>query len=540
MPRFTPKRYEQILPQMIARVVTRTDMSDVADSSVVKHILAAAARSDDEQYYHMALLLDLFSIDTAVGEDLDERATEIQPALISRIQAQKSTGTVVFSRNTASGLTVTIPIGTKVKTSDGVLFKTTSTGTITPTSAEQISGHGVGRDSNLVSVVAEVAGTSGNVAANTIIKFTSKPGGVDEVTNQSAFINGLDKETDDAFRQRLKDFIASLARCTVGAIEAGVIGQQDPDSGATILFAKVVEDIVNLGNVTLYIDDGTGAAESVAVTAQALTVDWTWNGTTTVTTTDTSDVAVDDFIRLDSDEQFFQIQSIVPNTSVVISNPGGATIPTGTGASSKATDLLTEGLAGPPPDSAVGGETTLYTDIKPIKDTDPFVITSSTRGELIRNTHYVLNPASGQLDFNPALTTGEQVVADYTYYEGLIALAQKIVDGDPNDRLTYPGLRAAGVYVRVQTPQVLLQNVVVTVTVAEGYDQDETKEAVKQAIKDYINTLNISGDVIRNRLITKMMLVPGVVNVLVITPAGDIAILDDQLARTQDSNITVN
>lgn len=540
MPRFTPKRYEQILPQMIARVVTRTDMSDVADSSVVKHILAAAARSDDEQYYHMALLLDLFSIDTAVGEDLDERATEIQPALISRIQAQKSTGTVVFSRNTASGLTVTIPIGTKVKTSDGVLFKTTSTGSITPTSAEQISGHGVGRDSNLVSVVAEVAGTSGNVAANTIIKFTSKPGGVDEVTNQSALINGLDKETDDAFRQRLKDFIASLARCTVGAIEAGVIGQQDPDSGATILFAKVVEDIVNLGNVTLYIDDGTGAAESVAVTAQALTVDWTWNGTTTVTTTDTSDVAVDDFIRLDSDEQFFQIQSIVPNTSVVISNPGGATIPTGTGASSKATDLLTEGLAGPPPDSAVGGETTLYTDIKPIKDTDPFVITSSTRGELIRNTHYVLNPASGQLDFNPALTTGEQVVADYTYYEGLIALAQKIVDGDPNDRLTYPGLRAAGVYVRVQTPQVLLQNVVVTVTVAEGYDQDETKEAVKQAIKDYINTLNISGDVIRNRLITKMMLVPGVVNVLVITPAGDIAILDDQLARTQDSNITVN
>ena len=539
MPRFTPKRYEQILPQMIARVVTRTDMSDVSDSSVVKHILAAAARSDDEQYYHMTLLLELFSIDTAVGEDLDERAKEIQPATVSRILAQKATGSVVFSRNAASGLTITIPIGTKIKTSDGVLFKTTSTGTITPTSPEQISGHGVGRDSNLVAVVAEVAGTDGNVAAETIIKFTSKPAGVDQVVNPSAFTNGLDKETDDSFRQRLKDYIASLARCTVSAIESGVIGQQDPDTGSTILFAKVVEDIVNLGNVTLYIDDGTGAAESVAFTAEALAVDWTWNGTTTVTTTDTSDVAVDDFIRLDSDGQFFPIQSIVPNTSVVVSNPGGATIPTGTGASSKGTDLLTKGLAGPPPDSAVGGETTLYTDIPSIKDSDPFVLTSSTRGTLVQNTQYILNPASGQIDFTPALVTGEQVMADYTYYQGLIALAQKIVDGDPDDITNFPGLRAAGVFVRVQTPQVLLQNVVVTVTVAEGYDQDETKDAVRQAIKDYINTLNISGDVIRNRLITKMMLVPGVLNVLLTTPAGDIAILDDQLARTQDANIAV-
>lgn len=540
MPRFTPKRYEQILPQMIARVVTRTDMSDVSDSSVVKHILAAAARSDDEQYYHMSLLLELFSIDTAVGEDLDERAAEIQPAIISRIQASKSSGTVVFSRNAASGLTVTIPIGTKIKTSDGVLFKTTSTGTITPTSAEQISGHGVGRDSNLVSVVAEVAGASGNVAAGTIIKFSSKPAGVDEVVNQSAFSNGLDKETDDSFRQRLKDYIASLARSTPQALESGVIGQQDPDSGATILFAKIVEDIVNLGNVTLYIDDGTGAAESVATTPQALAATFTWNGTTTVSSADTSELTTDDFIRLDSDGTWFPIVSITPDVSVVIGNPGAVSIPSGATQSSKATDLLTQGLAGPPPNAAVGGETTLFTNLKPIKDGDPFVVSSSTRGLLTQDVDYILNPASGQLDFNPTLSTGERVIADYTYYEGLIALAQKIVDGDPDDVVNYPGLRAAGVFVRVQTPQVLLQNVDVTVTVSEGYDQTGTKEAVRQAIKDYINTLNISGDVIRNRLITKMMLVPGVVNVLVITPSGDVAILDDQLARTQDPNIEVS
>jgi uncharacterized phage protein gp47/JayE len=539
MPRFIPKRYEQILPQMIARVITRTGMSDVSDSSIVKHILAAAARADDEQYYQMSLILELFSIDTAVGEDLDERAAEIQPALISRIQAQKATGTVVFSRNTASGLTVTIPIGTKIKTSDGIVFKTTSTGTITPGSPEQIGGHGAGRDSNLVAIVAEVAGTSGNVAANTIIKFVSKPGGVDQVTNLTSLINGLDKETDDSFRQRIKDYVASLARSTPQALESGVVGQQDPDSGAIILYAKVVEDIVNLGNVTLYIDDGTGAAESVATTPQALAATYTWNGTTTVTCGDTSEITEDDFIRLDSDGTWFPVVSIVADVSVTIGNPDAVAIPSGATQSSKGTDLLTLGLAGPPPNSAVGGETTLFTDIAPIKDTDPFVVTSSTRGLLIRDTDYILNPASGQIDFTPALSTGERVLADYTYYEGLIALAQKIVDGDPDDPLNYPGLRAAGVYVRVQTPQVLLQTVDVVVTVAEGYDQDEVKSEVRQAIKDYINTLNISGDVIRNRLITKMMLVPGVVNVLLDAPSADVPILDDQLARTQDVNISV-
>lgn len=469
MPKFTPKRYEQILPQMIARVVTRTDLSDVADSSAVKHVLAAAARSDDEQYYQMSLLLQLFSIDTAQGEDLDERAKDIQPAVVSRRQAVKSTGVVVFSRVGTTG-TVTIPIGTKVKTSDGVLFTTTSVGTITPTSPEKIAGHGVGRDSNDVAVVADQPGTSGNVVGNTIIKFDTKPVGVDEVTNQTALINGLDIETDDSFRNRLKNFVASLARCTVSALEVGVIGQQDPTTGQTILFAKAIEDIINRGDVVLYIDDGTGAAESVD---------------------------------------------------------------TVTG------ENVTEGLGGPPPNSAVGGEERLNFNEYPVKEVDPITVTSSTRGALTINVDYFLNPASGQINFDPVLVTGEVITASYTHYVGLLKLAQTVVDGDPNDRITYPGLRAAGVLVRVRTPQILLQTVTATVTVAEGYSVLDAIDAVEQAVKDYINNLNISGDVIRNKLIAQMMSVAGIINVLLTAPASDIAILDDQLARTQDANITI-
>lgn len=70
--------------------------------------------------------------------------------------------------------------------------------------------------------------------------------------------------------------------------------------------------------------------------ATALNPVLTWNGSTTVLTGDTSEAAVDDFIRLDVDGQFFKIISVVLNTSYEIENPDGLIIPSGTTSSSKA------------------------------------------------------------------------------------------------------------------------------------------------------------------------------------------------------------
>lgn len=470
MAKFQPQRDEQIFTKMLARVIARTDMSDVADTSTVKHMLAAAARADGELYYQLTLLLQLFSIDKATGDDLDERAKDVQPSIIKRRQATKAVGTVIFSRNGTSG-TITIPVGTKVKTPDGVVFSTTSPGTIGELSGEQITGHGVGRDSGPVPVLADIAGSAGRVSGETVTKFVSKPAGVDEVTNPSAFQTaGLDKESDDDFRNRIKTFIAGLARSTVVALEAGVIGAQDPTSGKTILFSKAVEDLGRLGFVTLYVDDGTGTAEST--------------------------------IDVDNEN-------------------------------------LTFGFAGPPANTAVGGETTLKTHNFPVKGSAVFKLISNHRGELIRGTDYLLNTASGQIQMTPALVAGENVIAKYTYYTGLIALGQKIIDGDKDDRTNFPGLRAAGILVVVQVPQVLLQNIEVTLVVSDGYVQETVAAAVAQAVKDYINNLAISGDVVKNELIARIMAVAGVQDCDVIQPEDTVTILDDQLARTTDENIDV-
>lgn len=469
MPRFTIKRYEQILTQMIAAVVTRTRLSDISDASTWKHVLAAAARQDDALYYQMSLLLKQFSLDYVKGDDLDERAKEIQPGLVYRDKARKATGNIIISRSGTVG-TLEIPAKAKVKTAGGIVFSTTAAGSISASSPEQIAGHGIGRDSGLIPVVADVAGADGNVAANTVIKFVSKPVGVDEVTNPSSFSNGADKENDDVFLNKIKSYVSTLARSTVHALEYHVLGVEDSDTGARVQFSKAVEDIANKGNVTLYIDDGTGSAESYE------------------------------------------------------------------GVSS---ENVTDGLTGPPTGSAVGGEEYLFLDYKPVRTESAFTLTSSTRGVLVDGTDYYLNPASGQINFITALVAAEVITADYTRYTGLIAEAQKVIDGDLNDRVNYPGYRAAGVYVQVLTPQVLVQNIALSITIAEGYDNDTVRDAAQSAIRDYVNSLGISGDVLRSSLIHVVMGVSGVTNVNITAPSNDVILLDDQIPRTTDSNITV-
>lgn len=412
MGQFQTKTREQILERMVNRVVARSDLTDLNDGSDVKQVLAAAAREDDDIYFQMLQLLDLFDIKKAVGDDLDERAKEFNPALIQRYPSQKATGEVVFSRTGTIG-TVTIPIGTQVTvpaagTQAAIVFVTTEEGTISPTF----------QASNAVSVVAAEAGSSGNAAPGTIKGFVTKPAGVDTVTNPAALVNGADKELDDDFRRRLVDQIKGLAGAHPFGLEDAA--NNVTDGSKRVVFSHVVEDPINLGKVTLYIDDGSGTAEATtAVVAQVV-------------------------------------------------------------------------LA-----SAIGGETVLKLVNVPVKTEAGFLLYVNAILKT-EGVHYSLNPASGQINFLPGaypsgLAAADAVTASYTYFTGLIAAVQKVVDGDPADRASFPGKRAAGVLVRVLAPNIVQQVVTANITVVQGFNQAEVADAVRAAISSYINSLGISG-----------------------------------------------
>lgn len=79
---------------------------------------------------------------------------------------------------------------------------------------------------------------------------------------------------------------------------------------------------------------GPGTKHNVYVGSTTLSGTWTWDGTSVVLATVTTQVAVGDFIRLDADGQFFRIASITAGVSVMIENLLDLTIPSGAGGSS--------------------------------------------------------------------------------------------------------------------------------------------------------------------------------------------------------------
>lgn len=454
---------------MIARVVARSTLTGVTRNNGVFHVLAAAASEDAEQYFQMARLRDLFSIDKATGSDLDARAKEIVPGTLTRRAPVKATGTVVFSRPGTTG-TVAIPTGTVVGASDSqgqITYQTTAAGSI-------LAGF---TDSAAVAISAVEAGARGNVAATSINQFVSRIAGVPTVGNPSALTNGQDRESDESFRARLRAFVQGMSRGTVAAIESFATNVV-LSSGQRVIFANLKEPVIPTGTVSLYIDDGTGNVE---------TFDDTYIGTYEV--------------------------------------------------------LLA---------SAIGGEVELSTGNKPVRDDGSLIVqadTGSGYATITRNVDYNFDPTSGRITFlaptfSGGLTAGDAIRAQYRYYTGLIQEVQKVVDGDPGNPLVYPGVRPAGIQVKVLAPSSLSQSVTGTVSVLAGYDVTAVSANVSTAIQNYINNLPIGDDVIVSELIERVMGVTGMFNFKLqsltgSSPAADQIILDDQVARITAANITL-
>lgn len=204
-----------------------------------------------------------------------------------------------------------------------------------------------------------------------------------------------------------------------------------------------------------------------------------------------------------------------------------------------ADELLTQGMAGPPPNTAAGGERRFFLRNKPVYPDAPLVLQSSTRGALEQGADFSLSDPTGQILLTTGLEAGESLTAAYTSYTGLVALAQKIVDGDAQDPVNFPGYRAFGTQVTVRTPQAVTLIINAVLTISTGYDPQSVEAQVQSALTGYVNTLGIGSDVLRSGLIAAAMGVPGVINVVLTDPSADLIVLDDQIARVAQSTVTV-
>ncbi len=148
---------------------------------------------------------------TSIGVDLD---TFVADFGVTRLGAQAASGQVTYSRLSAGTSTPFIPVGATINTADGAQTFAVSADPANAAFSASLNGYTMPSMATTLSVpvVASVAGSGGNIAANSLTTSTTPITGIDLVSNSAPFTNGVDAESEPALRVRFQAFILGLAR----------------------------------------------------------------------------------------------------------------------------------------------------------------------------------------------------------------------------------------------------------------------------------------------------------------------------------------
>tara|TARA_R110000868_G_C10973188_1_gene771498 strand:+ start:38411 stop:41830 length:3420 start_codon:yes stop_codon:yes gene_type:complete len=144
--------------------------------------------------------------------------------------------------------------------------------------------------------------------------------------------------------------------------------------------------------------------------------------------------------------------------------------------------------------------------------------------------------ANDELGFSTDVYRGLQ---GYQYYTGLLKLVHRTIYGDDTDLVSYPGVGAAGIKFIILAPTVNEISVNANVTLSEGISIASVENEIKSAITGYVNNLGIGKDVIVEEIRCRIQQISGVTDVVLNSPTINIAIADNELARTRESLILI-
>jgi phage-related baseplate assembly protein len=191
----------------------------------------------------------------------------------TRLPSSFAVGNVTFSRHSAL-INVTILPGTLVKTSDNTQAFCVVADALNGAWSTQAGGYVLasGTTSIEVPVIAQTAGSTGNVLPRKITVISSALAGVDLVTNQLATMNGQDAETDLTARKRFVLFINSRSKATISSVETAISGVQQGLS----YYVSENTDCSNEycpGSFVVTVDDGSGNPSAALLSAVSVAVD---------------------------------------------------------------------------------------------------------------------------------------------------------------------------------------------------------------------------------------------------------------------------
>ncbi len=265
------KGFSQLIEDMAAALQSSaTALIDVSVGSVIRAIFEANASLALWMQWLILQVLKTTRASTSSGPDLDSWMLDFG---LTRLPAVPASGIVTFSRFTPS-LPATVPVGSIVKTSDGTLsFAVAQDSTVSIWNAAA-SGYVLpsGIASADLPVVCVTPGSVGNVLSGTITVIAASLPGVDQVINANPLANGIDAESDDAFRTRFQGYLTSRSRATPGAIDNAIMSVRQglrtviaPNTGGN--------GLPMIGAFLVVVDDGSGYPSAQLLSSVATAVD---------------------------------------------------------------------------------------------------------------------------------------------------------------------------------------------------------------------------------------------------------------------------
>jgi hypothetical protein len=368
------------------------------------------------------------------------------------------------------------------------------------------------------------------------------------VVNVDTITGGANLESDADLRDRIRLLIASLAAGTVAAIRNACLNASDSAIAERITRVNLFEDQENRV-VNAYVNTGSE----------------TFTGDKNFAVTDTTSAVIPaagtDVISLNNAADFPEATSGDPQFLIIDPTNSNASrriiqyniLDTATNSVSTTFTVI------PPADIPINTQVAIPEVITQLTEfnvkyynlpsfpvtQDSFLLYEVTYNNpplftvsnishialLTQGTDYLLNEAIGQIEFLNIPLENKCLLAVYNTFTGIIKAAQNNVDGSLTNPSAFPGVRSAGVKVRVLPSLSHIIDFFIDVGFdPELTDLDAVQFLAEQAISSYLSSLNIGQDVILAEIIDRMMDIVGVNNVHIVNPSDDVVISHDHFA----------
>ena len=256
------RNFDQIVADQTAALQVAQPLFSMSPGSVLQALAEANAGIALFLQYLTFKTIEATRLATCEAADCDSFGADF---LFARYPAVPSTGQVQFVRFTAPNQ-LNIPLNTIVKTSNKsvtiLVIADPSNAAYNDVLQAFVMNPGVFNVSVLVQAV--VPGSIGNVSAGSITKIASSLA-IGSISNPAPFVNGVDAETDAAYKSRFQYYINTRSAATQLAIENAIINTQ---TGLSYTISENINaDGTPLpGNVLIYVDDGTGFPPPLLIT----------------------------------------------------------------------------------------------------------------------------------------------------------------------------------------------------------------------------------------------------------------------------------